>query len=296
MTELSASGGTTPLTRRDLRARDRVAGARPSAPDATRARRRPAVSVGAALRGVAARVLPVGAMLFVGALVAGMSIPAQAVPSTASAGQAGLDRRTVIAGTQSLTVSAAAVEGVSARDGYTWTDLVAEAAKAKAAALAKAAKSGSGDASAGEPSTSGVSFIPAPGPVLWPTDVSPQAGKGVTNSHRGQDLLMAGGTPVHAIADGVVLTSTTQGSYGQYVVIQSTVGGHTVTSLYAHMQLGSSPVTAGQTVTAGTTIGLVGSTGAATANLLYLRIVQDGQLVDTITYISGNPAGGAAPH
>jgi murein DD-endopeptidase MepM/ murein hydrolase activator NlpD len=79
-------------------------------------------------------------------------------------------------------------------------------------------------------------------------------------------------------------------------VLQSNVGGHVVTSLYAHMQLGSSPVSQGQTVKAGTTIGLVGSTGAATANLLYLRIIQDDQLVDTITYIKANPAGGAAPH
>lgn len=148
----------------------------------------------------------------------------------------------------------------------------------------------------GEPSTSGVSFIPAPGPVRWPTDTSPQIGHGVSNSHHGQDLLIANGTPVHAIADGVVVASGLDGSLGQEVVISSSVGGHTVVSLYGHMQVGSQTVSAGQTVTMGQTIGLVGSSGAATGYLLYLRILQDGALCDTVTYIAGNPAGGAAPH
>jgi murein DD-endopeptidase MepM/ murein hydrolase activator NlpD len=107
---------------------------------------------------------------------------------------------------------------------------------------------------------------------------------------------VAQGTPVHAIADGVVMVSTVEGSYGQYVVIQSEVGGHVVTSLYAHMGIGTQTVKAGQTVTQGETIGLVGSSGSATGYLLYLRILLDGALCDTITFIAGDPAGGAAPH
>jgi len=101
---------------------------------------------------------------------------------------------------------------------------------------------------------------------------------------------------VHAIADGKVLVSAVEGGYGQYVVIQSTVGGHVVTSLYAHMEIGSQKVSTGETVTQGQVIGAVGSSGAATGYVLYLRILQDGELCDTITYIAGNPAGGAAPH
>jgi murein DD-endopeptidase MepM/ murein hydrolase activator NlpD len=148
----------------------------------------------------------------------------------------------------------------------------------------------------GEPTVPGILVIPAPGPLRWPTDVSPHIGRGVSAAHHGQDLLVPKGTPVHAIADGTVLVSDVEGGYGQYVVIQSTVAGHIVTSLYAHMGIGSQTVATGQTVTQGQVIGAVGSSGAATGYVLYLRILQDGELCDTITYIAGNPAGGAAPH
>jgi murein DD-endopeptidase MepM/ murein hydrolase activator NlpD len=220
-------------------------------------------------------------MSFIVLLTIGVSIPASAFGTFSSDDAA---RTSAAAGrTQGASVSANAGGASVAQDGFAVTLPVVP--------KAKVASSGSG---AGEPTVSGVSFIPAPGPVLWPTDVSPSIGHGVTDSHHGQDLLMAGGTPVHAIADGVISTSTTEGSLGTYVVVESTVGGHSVTSLYGHLQ--SASVSAGDVVTQGQTIGLVGSTGAATANLLYLRILQDGALCDTITYISGNPAGGAAPH
>jgi murein DD-endopeptidase MepM/ murein hydrolase activator NlpD len=148
----------------------------------------------------------------------------------------------------------------------------------------------------GEPTVPGILVIPAPGPLRWPTDVSPHIGRGVSSAHHGQDLLVPKGTPVHAIADGTVLVSGVEGGYGQYVVIQSTVAGHVVTSLYAHMGIGSQKVSTGETVTQGQVIGAVGSSGAAIGYVLYLRILQDGELCDTVTYIAGNPAGGAAPH
>jgi murein DD-endopeptidase MepM/ murein hydrolase activator NlpD len=148
----------------------------------------------------------------------------------------------------------------------------------------------------GEPTVPGILVIPAPGPLRWPTDVAPHIGRGVSSAHHGQDLLVPKGTPVHAIADGTVLVSAVEGGYGQYVVIQSTVAGHVVTSLYAHMEIGSQTVSTGETVSQGQVIGAVGSSGAATGYVLYLRILQDGELCDTVTYIAGNPAGGAEPY
>jgi murein DD-endopeptidase MepM/ murein hydrolase activator NlpD len=220
-------------------------------------------------------------MAFALLLAVGVSIPANAFgtsPSDAAAGAAANLGRT-----QDVSVVASTDDATGARDSYTVT-------------LPPPPKPKVVYSGAGEPSTTGVSFIPAPGPVRWPTDTSPQIGHGVTSSHHGQDLLIANGTPVHAIADGVVLASGLDGSLGQEVVIQSSIGGHTVVSLYGHMQVGSQQVSTGQTVTMGQTIGAVGSSGAATGYVLYVRILQDGALCDTITYIAGNPAGGAAPH
>jgi murein DD-endopeptidase MepM/ murein hydrolase activator NlpD len=218
-------------------------------------------------------------MSFIVLLTVGVSVPASAFgarasePPLPSAAKSGPTQRAAV-------LSTARIDSAR-RDDFSVTE--------KIVARANTAVSG-----AGEPTTSGVSFLAAPGPVLWPTDASPLIGHGVSDAHHGQDLLIARGTPVHAIADGLVTTSTTQGSLGTYVVVDSTIAGHTVTSLYAHLE--SQSVAVGEHVTQGQTIGLVGSSGAATAPLLYLRILQDGALCDTITYIAGNPAGGAAPH
>ena len=48
------------------------------------------------------------------------------------------------------------------------------------------------------------------------------------------------GTPIQAIADGVVTTATEQGgAYGVYVVIRHEIDGQVVESAYAHMREGS---------------------------------------------------------
>lgn len=247
----------------------------------------PASKVGWA-RIIATRFFSGAVLLAIPALVVGSSIPAQAF-QTSNSGT--LIDSSWTTGAQSLVVSGTSAQISTARDSYAVTQLT----RLLTSTHAVAAQSNGSSISA-EPTSSGVARIGAPGPVIWPTDVSPIAGHGVSNGHHGQDLIMAGGTPVHALADGTVLVSSTQGSYGQYVVVQYNIGGHVIQSLYAHMRYGSSPVSPGQTVHQGDVVGLVGSTGAATTNLLYLRIIQDGQLCDTITWIAGNAVGGAAPH
>ncbi|MEP6843024.1 MAG: M23 family metallopeptidase [Pseudolysinimonas sp.] len=226
------------------------------------------------------RALSIAAMAFSMLLAIGVSIPASAFGgATKTVAVSVAQEHGPI---QDASVSSASVAALSARDGYT-------------VILPKPIYTAQ-DSGAGEPSVTGICAVPAPGPVRWATDTSPQIGRGVSASHHGQDLLIASGTPVHAVTDGVVLVSGTDSTLGQYVVIQGVVAGHAVTSLYGHMQIGSQTVAAGQTVAMGDVIGLVGSSGSATTHLLYLRILQDGQLCDTITFIAGNPAGGAAPH
>jgi murein DD-endopeptidase MepM/ murein hydrolase activator NlpD len=271
----SAFSGDAPATRRELREREAAARAVPGRTGRQSVRPAPRRTPRARGR----QALTFATMTFVMLLAIGMSIPANAFGTA----QAATAPRTAKAShaAQTLSVSEADSTTPDARGNLSVT--MPRIEQAIASGL-------------GEPTVPGILVIPAPGPLRWPTDVSPHIGRGVSAAHHGQDLLVPGGTPVHAIADGTVLVSAVEGGYGQYVVIQSNVGGHVVTSLYAHMGIGSQKVSTGETVTQGQVIGAVGSSGAATGFVLYLRILQDGELCDTVTYIAGNPAGGAAPH
>ncbi|EPI02066.1 peptidase, M23 family, partial [Enterococcus faecalis 13-SD-W-01] len=79
---------------------------------------------------------------------------------------------------------------------------------------------------------------------------------GEINFHRGIDFAHPQGTPIKAIADGVVITSEYHSSWGNYVRIRH-ADGHC--SLYAHNSQNN--VQVGDTVKQGDTIGLVGNTG-----------------------------------
>ena len=97
--------------------------------------------------------------------------------------------------------------------------------------------------------------------------------------HEGVDYHLSAGVPVLAIADGVV-TEVGNGStnnMGVYLKIQHSVDGVTVTSTYAHMQIGSMPFHVGDTVARGAQVGRVGSTGQSTGAHLYFEIRLGGQ-------------------
>lgn len=90
------------------------------------------------------------------------------------------------------------------------------------------------------------------------------------HGYNGVDLADSVGTPVHAAASGVVIVSRVGGwntGYGNYVVISHSNGTQT---LYAH--LSSNLVSAGQTVSQGQTIGLMGSTGHSTGPHVHFEI------------------------
>tara|TARA_Y100000780_G_C13358227_1_gene291763 strand:- start:174 stop:506 length:333 start_codon:yes stop_codon:yes gene_type:complete len=104
--------------------------------------------------------------------------------------------------------------------------------------------------------------------------------------HRGIDLLPGAGTPIYAIADGVVSGYQEGWGYGTHVFIDHTIDGQSVTSLYAHMQTGSSPLSPGDTVAVGDFIGLVGATGAVTAPHLHLEIRVDGVAINPLPWLA----------
>ena len=146
-----------------------------------------------------------------------------------------------------------------------------------------------------------VSLIEAPR-VVWPVDPSrissgfgPRSApcSGCSTNHDGIDFLPGAGAPIVSLADGVVITATESGGgLGAYVEIQHNIGGELVTSLYAHQQYGSLQVSVGQRVTAGQTIGAVGSTGQSTGPHLHLEMYGgDGVRFDGLAWLQAHVTG-----
>lgn len=93
--------------------------------------------------------------------------------------------------------------------------------------------------------------------------------------HEGIDIGAGAGTPIGAAGAGTVIFAGWNGGYGNMVEIDH---GNGLTSLYAHMD--SILTSLGQTVSAGQTIGTVGSTGNSTGPHLHFGLYQDGQPID----------------
>lgn len=96
-----------------------------------------------------------------------------------------------------------------------------------------------------------------------------------SHCHTGLDFAAPTGTPIHAIAGGVVSEAGWAGAYGNRTIVTLPDG----TELwYCHQT--SYEVTAGETVTAGQVIGLVGATGNVTGPHLHLEVRVNGTPVD----------------
>lgn len=115
---------------------------------------------------------------------------------------------------------------------------------------------------------------------------------------RGVDIAVPTGTTVLAAMDGTVTTATYDASYGNYVVIEDSNG---YCTKYAHMDTLS--VSAGQTVTHGTTIGTTGNTGSSTGSHLHIECLYNGEYYNPLFYFDvgegtlygESPGGGGSP-
>lgn len=145
----------------------------------------------------------------------------------------------------------------------------------------------------------GIYSVSWSGPVRWPfpgaapmsSDFGwrPSPCGGCSTDHRGIDLNPGDGTPIYAIADGIVsLQQEEGGGYGNHVYIEHVINGQRVRSLYAHMQTGSSPLRSGDAVKVGDFVGLVGATGMVTGPHLHLELEVDGQVVDPFVWLTEN--------
>lgn len=122
---------------------------------------------------------------------------------------------------------------------------------------------------------------PISGVIVEKTDMD-----GGYKGHKGIDIRAPMGAPVYAAADGQVVDADGSGCYndgrGSYIVIQHDNG--YVTNYY---HLGAVSVTSGQRVTAGDTIGEIGSTGETTGGYLHfeLRYGIDGTPLNPLDFL-----------
>ena len=107
---------------------------------------------------------------------------------------------------------------------------------------------------------------------------------GQTKGHTGIDIAVPTGTPVRAALPGVVTKATyNAGGYGYYVMIDH---GNGMVTLYAHNS--KLLVSVGDTVEAGDTVSLSGSTGRSTGPHLHFEVRVNGQRVNPRSYLPTN--------
>jgi murein DD-endopeptidase MepM/ murein hydrolase activator NlpD len=108
----------------------------------------------------------------------------------------------------------------------------------------------------------------------------------VTRPHPGIDYAAAQGTPIWAVADGVVEYRARAGASGNLVRIRH-AGGYT--SHYAHLASFEKNLAVGDKVEQKQLIGYVGSTGLSTGPHVCFRVKKHGHYVDPMRISS--PAG-----
>lgn len=115
---------------------------------------------------------------------------------------------------------------------------------------------------------------------------------GFSSWHPGVDMMSPRNTPMYAIADGTVITST-EGSgsgLGVYIEVEHQVNGQRVVSRYGHMQYGTREVARGTQVKKGQKLGGVGDSGNAYGTHLHFEVVVNGNKVDPMWWLPNNGA------
>jgi hypothetical protein len=102
----------------------------------------------------------------------------------------------------------------------------------------------------------------------WRTD--PFTGR--RKFHAGSDFPAPRGTPILAVADGVVTFAGPRSGFGELIIVDHTVSGEMVQSFYGHMYDDGIYVARGDSVAAGQQIGEVGSAGRSTGPHLHLEV------------------------
>lgn len=134
-------------------------------------------------------------------------------------------------------------------------------------------------------------------PIQWPfaVGVPISYGFGMRDGtmHEGVDFTPGEGSPIQAIADGVVRESTDSGgAFGVHIVIDHIIDGELVSSSYSHMIYGSREVEVGDQVTVGTVVGRTGNTGRSYGAHTHFEILANGTTpIDPIPWLREHAGG-----
>ena len=171
---------------------------------------------------------------------------------------------------------------LSAQIAKSETDYFNALSREQAAAIAAAAAQKPSNGSSAAPSSSGFVF-----PLAYATKITDAYGyrihplSGTKKWHNGVDFAAGEGTAIYATKAGTVTSATYSEAYGNMVTINH---GDGYSSLYGHMT--NYIVSVGDTVSAGQTIGYVGSTGWSTGPHLHFTIYYNGSDVNPLNYVS----------
>lgn len=124
----------------------------------------------------------------------------------------------------------------------------------------------------------GGNHLPAEGVVSSPFGVRTDPLKGEDLFHRGVDIAAPAGSPVKAVAAGLVVFSGWVEGYGNHITLDH---GDGLLTRYAHNQINL--VSSGERVAAGQEIALVGSTGRSTAPHLHFEALKERKPIDPLS-------------
>jgi murein DD-endopeptidase MepM/ murein hydrolase activator NlpD len=114
--------------------------------------------------------------------------------------------------------------------------------------------------------------------VLYGEVIDPETNK--TKNHTGIDFQLSAGSDVVATADGVVASQSYGEKPGNFVVIR-----HNPTFSTRYYHFSKTLVKAGDRVTKGQVIGLVGNTGLSTISHLHYEVLKNNTPVDPKGYL-----------
>lgn len=128
--------------------------------------------------------------------------------------------------------------------------------------------------------TAALGGAPVDGPVTSRYGMRRHPVTGVTKLHDGTDFGAPCGTTISLPLAGTVRSAGYHGGYGYRVIVNHGGG---LSTAYAHLPRVT--VTAGQRLSAGQTVGVVGNTGLSTGCHLHWMAWQDGGLIDPLTLL-----------
>jgi murein DD-endopeptidase MepM/ murein hydrolase activator NlpD len=111
---------------------------------------------------------------------------------------------------------------------------------------------------------------------------------GTARAHFATDYAAPTGSPVVAVANGIVTFAGWDGGYGNLVRVKHAGG---MTSGYAHLSRIAQGIRAGEAIKQSEPIGLVGATGLATGPHLHFMMTKDGTPINPVPALKkGEPA------